>query len=117
MARLRAMPHFQPSPTWRRRTLLRLLAQIEREPRRAPSHRCWAIYATNDPDPVQFADSVASRGGDWRPLAVQPERLQSAVANLQPQLVVIDPRLPRAKALARMVQAASFAESAISQAA
>jgi hypothetical protein len=108
---LRALPHFQPDPAWRGRTRERLLRAYEELYCRLDAARRWAVYVTYDDDPLEFADSVRERGAEWRPVAIKPERLEPAVRNLQPNLVVIDPRVPRAKTLVGVVRAASMAET------
>jgi len=73
--------------------------------------RRWAVYATCQTDPVEFAEWVRAKGYDWRPVAVAPERLATAVANIQPVVVIIDPRLPRPLALERQARAAALGET------
>jgi hypothetical protein len=112
VALLRALPPIAPDPVWQRRAKLRLLRLMRRRGTMERVNR-WAIIATYDQDPIDFAVWVRAKGRDWRPVAVNPERLAPAVANLQPNLVVIDSRVPRRDDLARMVRAASAAETAI----
>lgn len=110
---LRALPRLEPDPAWKRRTkrkLLRLMAEYHATMGMV-NH--WAIIATYDRDPIDFAVWVRAKGRDWRPVAVDPERLGSAVANLRPNLVVIDSRVARRDDLAQMVRSSSTAETTI----
>ena len=108
--RLRALPQIEPDPRWKRRVKARLLGLMGGT---IDTVNRWAIFATYEQDPIDFAMWVRAKGRDWRPVAVNPERLGSAVASLQPNLVVIDSRVPRRDALARMVRSSSAAETAI----
>ena len=112
-ATLRSLPHFQPDPTWTRRTSERLLRAYDNVHSRLSAARRWALYVTYDDDPLEFANSVRARGAEWRPIAVKPERLEPAVRSLQPNLVLIDPRLPRARSLVGLVRASSAAETGV----
>lgn len=112
VALLRSLPPIAPDPAWKQRTKRRLLRLMSRRGTMSMVNH-WAIIATYDQDPIDFAVWVRAKGRDWRPLAVNPERLAPAVANLQPNLVVIDARVPRREDLARMVRSASAAETAI----
>jgi hypothetical protein len=112
-ATLRALPHFPPDPAWKRRARERLLRAYDDLHSRLSAVRRWAVYVTYDEDPLEFAKSVRARGDEWRPVAVKPERLEPAVRSLQPNLVLIDPRLPRARSLVGLVRAASAAETGV----
>jgi hypothetical protein len=112
-AQLQALPRIEPDPAWKRRTKRRLLRLMQLWYGKMGLVNRWAIFATYEPDPIDFALWVRAKGRDWRPVAVDPDRLGSAVANLQPNLVVIDSRVPRGDALANMVRASSAAETAI----
>ncbi|HEX6513588.1 MAG TPA: hypothetical protein VF157_14895 [Chloroflexota bacterium] len=111
-AQLRAIPAVEPDPEWMRLTKTKLLRLFDQRGTLMDVSR-WAIFATYERDPVDFAQWVRGKGNGWRPLAVNPERLHTAVTNLQPNLVVIDPRVPRHLALARTVRSASAAETRI----
>jgi len=110
---LRALPPFEPNPVWKQRTKRRLLAAYGELRGKLDLMRRWALYVTYDPDLSGFASSIKAKGPDWRPVAVNPERLADAVTRIQPSLVLIDPRLPRAGNLAAMVRARSMAETRI----
>ncbi|HVA25415.1 MAG TPA: hypothetical protein VMW62_13610 [Chloroflexota bacterium] len=111
-ARLRALPRFEPDPAWKHRTKGKLLRIMDGRCNMGTVNR-WAIFATYEQDPIDFAQWVRAKGRDWRPVAVNPERLGSAVASLQPNLVIIDSHLARRVDLARMVRSSSAAETAI----
>lgn len=111
-ARLRQLPLIEPDPAWKLRTKLKLLRLMDEYGKMRVVNR-WAIIATYDQDPIDFAVWVRAKGRDWRPVAVDPERLAPAVACLRPNLVVIDSRVPRTDDLARMVRSSSQAETAI----
>jgi hypothetical protein len=110
---LRQLPPMEPDPGWKSRTKLKLLRYMSHWYGRMGVVNRWAIFATYEQDPIDFALWVRAKGRDWRPVAVSPERLDSAVASLQPNLVVIDPRVPRHDALARMVRSSSAAQTTI----
>ena len=110
---LRALPRFEPDPVWKDRTRDKLLELMDGWRDKMGIVNRWAIFATYEPDPIDFALWVRAKGRDWRPVAVDPSRLGSAVANLRPNLVVIDSGVPRRDALATMVHSSSTAVTAI----
>ncbi|HEY8694906.1 MAG TPA: hypothetical protein VIR57_19420 [Chloroflexota bacterium] len=113
VARLRALPRAEPDPAWKRRTKQKLLRLFADRGIRLGVVKRWAIFATYEQNPIDFALWVSAKGRDWRPVAVNPERLSSAVASLRPNLVVIDSHVARRVALARMVRSSSAAAIAI----
>jgi hypothetical protein len=100
VAGLRSLPALEPDPCWKRRTKRRLLRAL----RRLYPLRRWAVFVSRDADPAPFAQAVAARGRDWRPVVVDPERSLAAVAAIRPALVVVDSRVGNASALARLIR-------------
>ncbi|MHB8619486.1 MAG: hypothetical protein ACYDAG_07945 [Chloroflexota bacterium] len=54
----------------------------------------WVMYATHVEDATNFADAVRRGGSEWKPLTVDPVRLDDAMQAIHPQVVVVDRRLP-----------------------
>ena len=105
---LRSLPLLRPNAAWKERTKQRLLAAYDAAYDRVKALRHWAIYVSSSPDAGLVADAIVARGQQWRPVAVQPERAMTAVAALNPALVIVDSRLPqRGAAIAGDVRRAS----------
>ena len=113
MRQLKLLPRFEPDPRWKRRTKRRLIAAFDRLVGMSP--RRWALYATNEIEPVSFANWVQARGAEWRPVAVSPERLATAVRSIQPALVVIDPRVEGCQFLERSVRRSLATEAFVAR--
>jgi hypothetical protein len=110
---LRALPPREPDPIWKEHTKDRLLRHMGSASAKRPAENHWAVFATYERDPVNFAQWVRAKGRHWRPVAVAPERLQSALSSIQPNIVVIDRGVPRRHQLEGLVRASSIAEMAI----
>ena len=112
-AKLRALPRPEPDPIWKQRTKRKLLQAMALAAGHRERMNRWAIFATYDREPINFALWVRAKGREWRPIAVDPDRLQSAVAMIQPNIVVIDPRVPRRDRLEGVVHASCAAETTV----
>ncbi|HLY67702.1 MAG TPA: hypothetical protein VKU60_19345 [Chloroflexota bacterium] len=90
------LPWLQPNPTWKEQVKQRLLEAYERCYNRLSALRHWAIYVSSDApaEGSSVADAIVARGPHWRPVAVRPERMLTAVSAIHPALVVVDSRLP-----------------------
>jgi hypothetical protein len=105
---LQALPAFTPDPAWRQRAKLRLMQKFDRGAE-MQAQRQWAVYVSSDPNPTPVADWIRSRGVDWRPVAVSPQRMVPALEAIHPVLVVIDPKLRNRNSLLAAAQASSQA--------
>lgn len=68
--------------------------------------RRWVVYAASEDRALSsFGNAVTSAGGEWKPVAVDPLRLEEAVEVLQPELVVIAAARPQDSAVVRRAHA------------
>jgi hypothetical protein len=64
--------------------------------------RRWVVYATSDDQSLnRFADAVFSAGSQWKPVAIEPFRVDEAVKALHPEAVVVATKKPEDHALLR----------------
>ena len=61
----------------------------------------WVLYAASAEQDHAFADAVAEAGDGWKPLAVQPYRVDEAIRAVQPEAVVVACAQANAEALLR----------------
>ncbi|HLY66492.1 MAG TPA: hypothetical protein VKU60_13240, partial [Chloroflexota bacterium] len=57
-----------------------------------------------------FAANVRAAGADWRPLAVEPQRLEETVRAIHPSAVVIDATMDQAPVLLSEVRGLTHVE-------
>jgi hypothetical protein len=96
---------------WKERAQQRLLAAYERCYGGLTALRQWAMYVSSgtQAEAGGVADAIVARGQQWRPVAVGPERVTTAVNAIQPALIVVDSRLPDPQRVVEEVRLCSAA--------
>jgi hypothetical protein len=73
-----------------RATRIEALRALKARPIRMDRDTHWVVYvASADKLTSRFGDTVLQAGARWKPVAIDPDRLGSAIRALQPDVLVI----------------------------
>jgi hypothetical protein len=71
------------------------------DPHPMHNRRRWVLYANSGRRDRGFADAVVSAGRFWKPLSVQPYRIDEAIKAVEPEAVVVAADQPDNEGLLR----------------